>query len=459
MTRRILAAMLGLTLLLLAGVVVPLGLVTAQRDRQVFADRALAAAGAAAASAEEQLTDHAHATGHPGMLGYHPALISADRVGIFGTSGRPLSRDAAAMATPAQVTAALQGHDTVRWDSRHDDTLLVVVPVHENTRVVGALALADPTAALDGELGGLWASLAVTAALAAALAVGLSLALSRWAGLPLRRLGYVTSQFGSGALNTRASAGTGPPEVRRLAAAFNSMAGQLQSLIGGHRVFLADVSHQLRTPLAALRLRLELLEQDTEPPTACELRQALEEIRRLSRLVDGLLAAARAEHATPAAAAVRVPGLLADRAAAWQPLAAEHGIRLDVPGTAGTITALATPGHLDQVLDNLIANALDAVPAGGTIRLTAEASPRSVRLTVADSGPGMDEARRQRAFRRFWTEPAAGNEHQDRNGTGLGLAIVHRLVTADQGSIHLAESSLGGLAAIIELPSPGTGST
>ncbi|HLI38061.1 MAG TPA: HAMP domain-containing sensor histidine kinase [Streptosporangiaceae bacterium] len=456
MTRRVLAAMLGFTLVLLAGVVVPLGLVTAQRDRQVFADRALAAAGAAAASAEEQLTDHLHAASRPGVLAYRPPPVGADRVGIYDISGRPLSRAAAALATPAEVTSALHGRTAVRWRSRPGDTLLVVVPVHEDTRVVGALALARPTGALEGQLGSLWAGLALTAALAAALAAALSFALSRWAGLPLRRLGHVTSQFGSGALDARAPVGKGPPEVRRLAAAFNSMAAQLQGLIGGHRAFLADVSHQLRTPLAALRLRLELLEQDTAPSTAGELRQALEEIRRLSRLVDGLLAAARAEHATAAPVPVRVRDILADRAAAWQPLAAERGIRLAVPDAVGTFTAAATPGHLEQVLDNLIANALDVVPAGGTIRLTATAGAHAVRITVADSGPGMDDARKQRAFRRFWTEPAAAGEHGDRDGTGLGLAIVHRLITADHGSIDLADSDLGGLAAIIDLPRPGS---
>ena len=123
-----------------------------------------------------------------------------------------------------------------------------------------------------------------------------AIALARWVSRPLSALDAAAQRLGGGALDTRSAAGNGPPEVRRLARNFNGMAGRLESLVHGNRATMADVSHQLRTPLAALRLRLDVLSQDSDPETAEELAGAQDEIARLSHLVDGLLALARAEN-------------------------------------------------------------------------------------------------------------------------------------------------------------------
>ena len=101
-------------------------------------------------------------------------------------------------------------------------------------------------------------------------------------------------------------------------------------------------------------------------------------------------------------------------------------------------------GHLEQVLDNLIANALDALSAGGHVTVTATATAAGARITVADDGPGMSAEDRERAFLRFTTS--------NPNGTGLGLAIVHRLVTSNGGTARLAETPGGGLTAILDFP-------
>jgi signal transduction histidine kinase len=115
---------------------------------------------------------------------------------------------------------------------------------------------------------------------------------------PLAGLDAAVRQLAQGDLDTRAPADGGPAEVRRLAATFNAMAARLQALIHGHRSMMADVSHQVRTPLAALRLRLDLLAQEADAQTAAELAGAQGEIARLARLVNGLLAVARAESQT-----------------------------------------------------------------------------------------------------------------------------------------------------------------
>jgi signal transduction histidine kinase len=212
---------------------------------------------------------------------------------------------------------------------------------------------------------------------------------------------------------------------------------------------LADASHQLRTPLTALRLRLDLLAADSPPAAAAELAGAQEEIARLSRLVDGLLATARAESVTEQLEHIDVLEVVGERVAAWQPVADGNGVKLlaEAPTLSpGPVVALGA-GHLEQILDNLIDNAIEAIgDADGSVRVSVTRSETGTVLTVADDGPGMTPQERSRAFLRFTT----GSQH----GTGLGLAIVHRLVTANGGTIRLADTPGGGLTVEVELPSP-----
>lgn len=266
----------------------------------------------------------------------------------------------------------------------------------------------------------------------------------------MRRLDIAANLLGSGDLTARAPTGGGPPEVHQLADTFNDMAGRLQALVGSHRALVADVSHQLRTPLAAMRLRLELLHDDVDDEAAAELTGALSEIGRLSRLVDGLLAIARAENASPCLTDVDVTQLVTERVEVWSALAAERQITLGVTAPSPAVAA-STPGHLEQVLDNLLANALDATPPGGRITVSVQRQHDRIRLEVNDTGPGMTDTQRTQAFRRFWSN-APNRAPADHNGSsGLGLAIVHRLITVDGGHITLGRAPGGGLAAHVDL--------
>jgi signal transduction histidine kinase len=202
------------------------------------------------------------------------------------------------------------------------------------------------------------------------------------------------------------------------------------------------VSHQLRTPLAALRLRLDLLAQDSGE-AAADFAGALGEVARLSRLVDGLLAVARAENATPVPVPVQVGQVISERIAAWAPVAAEQGIRLTSPELPPAC-ALIADGYLEQILDNLIANALEAAGEGNCVTVSVTTTLQRVRVVVADNGPGMSQAEMDRAFRRF-TASAAG-------GSGLGLAIVYRLASSSGGSARLTRTEGGGLTVIVDLP-------
>jgi signal transduction histidine kinase len=191
-----------------------------------------------------------------------------------------------------------------------------------------------------------------------------------------------------------------------------------------------------------LRLRLELLAGDS--PSQAELDGALGELSRLSRLVDGLLTVSRAESATTLRQPVDIAGTLSARVEAWQPVAIDCGAALDVT-VRGRPFALSAPGHLEQILDNVIDNALEAVPSGGHIRVSASTAHGRVIIVVADDGPGMLTGKYADALQRFSSGRA------DAGGTGLGLAIVDRLVTADGGQLTLSETPGGGLTVTVAL--------
>lgn len=197
-------------------------------------------------------------------------------------------------------------------------------------------------------------------------------------------------------------------------------------------------------PLTALRLRLDVLAAGAEGDTAAELGAAQEEIARLSRLVDGLLAVARAEQTTPRPTAVGVDEVVAERVAAWSPVAEERDIRLTAVSEEPALTVALGAGHLEQILDNLIANAVDAVPEGGSITLDRGTVGDAVRVFVRDDGPGMTDEAKAVAFRRFGNPQA--------RGAGLGLAIVHRLVTVNGGTARLEDTLGGGLTVVLDLP-------
>lgn len=446
MARRIMVTMLALIGGLLVSAVVPLGLITSGHERAFFRDDTAFAAGALASFAEDRIADHA--PGSPlartlvraRRLGEQVRVYDAGGQVVAGNGGAGMSVGAAALA---RVLGAQDG--TATETAQVGDRLRVVVPVRndEGNGIVGAVVLSRSSAGLDHRLRTLWMWLGLVAVAGLVATTMAAAALARWVSRPLGALDDAAQRLGGGALDTRSPAGQGPPEVRRLARNFNTMAGRLETLVHGNRATIADVSHQLRTPLTALRLRLELLTQDADPAMAGELAGAQGEVSRLSRLVDGLLAVARAENVIAEPVPVAVDQVVRDRASAWGPVADERAIVLaqtcPVP-----VRALAGAGHLEQILDNLLANALEAVPSGGHVEVSASSNGNGIRVVVADDGPGMSPAQQEQAFRRF-ASTAPG-------GAGLGLAIVHRLVISNGGCAVLSDTPGGGLTVTIDLP-------
>ncbi len=442
MARRIAATVVALIALLLGITAVPLGLITAAHDSHGFTDEAVSAAMSLASVAEEKIADHA-----PGR-----ALDSdisglqrgGDQVAVYDRAGRWQAGTPVRPAGPAGAVGRALGRLTpVTYQS--GDRLLVLAPVltDEGNATVGAVALSRSTGPLEHRITVLWVLLAAVSAAGLLAAAVIAALLARWVSRPLSRLEAAAQRLGDGALDTRSPAGRGPSEVRRLAVNFNTMAGRLEALVDGHQAMMADVSHQLRTPLAALRLRLDVLAQDCDEPVAVELAGAQEEIARLSRLVDGLLAVARAEKLVAEPVPVPVDAVIRDRTAAWRPAADERDVAL-AASTPDPVRARLGEGQLEQILDNLLANALDAVPAGGSVRVSAASQGMNAQIVVADDGPGMTPQQQRAAFRRFsGTTPG---------GAGLGLAIVHRLVTSNGGSAVLSDTPGGGLTVTLQLP-------
>ena len=441
MARRIVLAVLALVVAVLCVVALPLGLVTASQDTHDFRDETAASATTLGNTAEEWLDDGNHG---PALDRTVRQLSSAgDRVSVLDTAGRTVAKTAAAPAVPwAQVSRAMAIGRMSAYPV--DDYYVVIAPVESDQGAgsVGAVVLARPTAGLNGRIAALWGIIAAIASAGLVAAALVAIGLAKWVSRPLSELERAAQALGDGELGTRSAEGAGPSEVRRLAANFNLMAARLEALVRGHQATMADVSHQLRTPLAALRLRLDLLAQDSDAEAAAELAGAQDEIARLSRLVNGLLAVARAENVDTQHVAVPVEALIRTRVGAWRPAAEERDVILQVD--LDQVTTRMGEGQLEQILDNLIANALDALPPGGRIRITANAAGDRARIAVADNGPGMSHQQQQVAFRRFATSNGGG--------TGLGLAIVDRLTVASGGKASLSDTPGGGLTVTIELP-------
>jgi signal transduction histidine kinase len=450
-TRRILLALLALTAAVLIAAVVPLALKATSHDQQSYVYATEQTARSVAAIAEEPIrVNAANAALHKTLIDY---ARQGDGVLVLDASGRIVTGNSDLLPAGWQHLAAKAMSGGGQSATQVTKTRVIVAePIWKDkgsNDPIGLVVLERPTGQLNDSTSALWLYLALLAATAMLAAAAIAITFARWVSRPLVTMDGAARRLADGDLAVRAGTGSGPPELRRMAATFNMMAGRLETLVHGHRAMLADVSHQLRTPLAALRLRIDLLAADSGPAAAAELAGAQGEIARLSRLVDGLLAAARAESVTEQRVVVNIVPAAAERVAAWHPVADSAGVKLlmePAPAAAvpGETMVAVGAGHLEQILDNLLANAIEALGEGGRVTVTASATESGTALVVADDGPGMSADERARAFMRFFTASP--------NGTGLGLAIVHRLVTSNGGTARLSETPGGGLTVTLEFP-------
>lgn len=325
--------------------------------------------------------------------------------------------------------------------------LFVAVPIHDGAKVSGALRLTYPVASVDAIVMSRLRVVFISGLLTLLIAIGSAIWLAGVVSRRLRLLHVATERLASGDLTTRVQAiDGGAPELRSLENAFNTMAMRLQTLVESQQAFASDASHQLRTPLTALRLRLENTAAIVDDPdaTAEAIDQATSEVQRLQMLVDGLLALARLEGSATAHESIDVDRIIEERVELWAPLAAERDVTLTTV-VHGGLHVRAVPSALEHVLDSYLDNALEFAPAGSTVTLSAVVHDSSIEFHVLDQGKGMDEAARHRAFDRFWRGRADGS------GTGLGLAIAARLAEVSGGTVRLDANEPTGIDAVVVL--------
>lgn len=418
-----------------------------QRDAFVVAGRAQSALWTNSAEAKTFLEKTARAYRDAGGA----RVVVVDKQGAaLVTSDDDQSALGSDYSTRPEVASALSGTIVAgeRFSTSLQENLLyVAVPVLNGADVIGAVRLTYPAKvvsdAVDAQLRMLGIIAISTLLLAGIIGYIIATSLSR----RLRLLESATQKLADGNLSIRADEGSGPGEIRALATSFNQMAERLNVLIEQQRRFAGDASHQLRTPLTALRLRLERANDliSADPVAAAERLGAAEsEVDRLAAIVEGLLLLSRTESSSTTSESVDLAEIARERVEHWQALAKEQNVSVRFEGPVHAF-GLAIPTAPEQVIDNFVDNALSVSPPGSRIIIRV-VDGSQVKVSVLDEGPGLSPEDCARAFDRFWRATS------DNRGSGLGLAIVSRLMFACGGTAHLEPRSPRGLAAVAFFP-------
>ncbi len=461
MLRRLLVLIVPLLVALVAALGVPLAFAVVQRESQeTYLDR-LGDAGRFASLAENALASGRRTAlreelhRYDQLYGIAAALVGTDRTVIES------SRESISLGDPnveAGLDAAFSGY---RGDADHsiwpweDVDLVVVEPVGRDSEVVAAVVTISPTDGLRGVILRQWGLLALIGLVPMLAVVAVAWPMSRWVLRPVRTLDEATAAVARGRLDVRADEVAGPPELRRLAASFNAMVDVVSRALRRQRAFVSDASHQLRNPLAGLRLAVDNLAPHVSDDAGREAQRiAVDEAEEMGRVLDTLLAATRLDSAS-AAEPVEVDALLAAHVPGWRALAGAGGIALEID-VPERLRVLEPPGGLGSVLDELVGN---AIRLSGATRIRIWGTPDGGRsgdgggdrgrvvLHVTDDGDGLSPEECTQALRRFWRAA----KHQNTAGTGLGLSICAELIAGAGGELRLDPVEPHGLDAVVTL--------
>jgi two-component system, OmpR family, sensor kinase len=351
---------------------------------------------------------------------------------LADTDGTALVGEPFATEQRPEFAAASAGQIDVRQrhsDTLDEDLLLVTVPITDNGEVIGALRVSTPMTEVDASVRSSWLALLLIGIAVVGAGLVLAWILAGSIAGPVEKLRAAAGRLGRGDLDARVEP-EGPQELEELGQSFNRMAGALSTNINAQQDFVANASHQLRTPLTGIKLRLEAIRGEGGP-AAEEAAKAEAELDRLSALVNDLLALARASSEEAVAEPVDLGEAIRAAERRWAEPAATAGHDLTLAdGQGGRI--LAAPADVAHILDNLIENAIRYSPAGAQIRVATEPGA----FVVSDTGPGIPPAERERVFERFYR---GADGRSTGPGTGLGLAIVAELAERWGGRVELLD--------------------
>ncbi|MFG1647200.1 sensor histidine kinase [Amycolatopsis sp. NPDC049252] len=456
MRTRLLVVLVALALAVVAAFAVPLLLSTAEQrtqelviSRTADVDRFVVLAQQAV-DTRDPAALNADATRYAELYGEGVVIVDARRLPLVQAGGLT----AADPAVHALVEATMRNEPGPRVDRLgplSTEPAYFARPVGTGTRVSGVVVLRASVTAAAADVAARWGTIAAGALLVAVVFVLLAVLLARWMVRPLHELETGVLAVAAGH-RAHVPERAGPQELRSLAAEVNRMSEAVLEAADQQHRLVADASHQLRNPMAALRLRVDSLAGQAEGAT---YRATVAEVERLEKLLDGLLALALAESTATrvAAGAADAPcdlaAVLAERVDAWRPAADDAGAALvPPPGHDEPVTVRCPEGELAQILDVLLDNAVHYAGRGAKITTDWEAGAETATLVVRDDGPGLSTEDRARATERFWR---AGGEGAPR-GTGLGLAIAHQQVRTRGGVLELRQAEPHGLEVRVTLP-------
>jgi signal transduction histidine kinase len=300
-----------------------------------------------------------------------------------------------------------------------------------------------------GEQAGVWP--VFTGVIAAVLALAVVQLLAHGMTSPLREMAAAAKAMAHGDYDRRVTA-TSRDEVGELARAFNAMAAELAEADRMRRDLVANASHELRTPIGALRATLENLIDGVEAPDQATLASMLRQVERLGTLVGQLLDLSKLESGAVPLERTDVPARpLLDRVVGdWRGKAEARGVQLSADVVPSRLVLRVDEERLLQVLGNLVANAIRHSPPGGTVVVRAGAVDSRARIEVVDEGPGIRPDEAERVFERFYrSDPARAVTE---GGAGLGLAIARWIVELHGGVIRPEAAEPTGCRMVVELP-------
>ncbi len=374
-------------------------------------------------------------------------VIVVDKAGILlaDSSGSAFLGALYATSLRPEIGNALDG--TPQSVIRHSvelgqDLMATAVPIRDEGELYGAVRITQSLAQVSANLSRIILGLVAigVAGLAAGLLIAFALAGSF--SQPLSRLAQTAHRLGRGDLTARAGKTEGAKEIVELAGSFDEMASRLESTVRAQREFVANASHQLRTPLTGMKLRLEtaIAETPTED-VRHQLEAAEKEVDRLAEIVDRLLVMARRiEMGGPSE--VDLGDAVGRAIERWEERAARHGATIEVKGEGGS--AQGDRADLDQILDNLLDNAIAYAP--GPVAIETGRADGRLFVAVEDRGPGIPAADAGRVTERFFRGRAAPP-----GGSGLGLAIVRELAERWGGTVVVGSSEAGGTRVEVRL--------